>query len=143
MTGSIAFLLSDQGEGIMGGLFVNKLTAPENLVLRLFKNNITPADGDDEGDYTEADFTGYSALTLTGASWTVTPGAPTVLSYAEQAFESSANQTAQLIYGAYLTQLSTGKSIGAGLLSDGPVSVTYNTDKIKVTPILNLKKAGE
>ena len=51
-------------------------TAASNPVLKLYQNNITPAETDTAATFTEATWTGYAAITLTGASWTVTPGAP-------------------------------------------------------------------
>ena len=56
----------DVGENIALEAIVNK-TAPQNLVVRLFRNNITPSDTDVAGTYTEAVFPGYAAITLTGA----------------------------------------------------------------------------
>ena len=83
----MSLVLINQGEADWLSMVVNKGT-PENLVLRLFKSNTTPSETDTEATYTEADFTGYSAASLTGASWTVTPGAPSEASYAQQVFTS-------------------------------------------------------
>lgn len=128
----MAAVMVNQGEGLALEMIVNK-TAAENLVLKLFKNDWTPAEGDDETDATEADFTGYSAKTLTGASWTVTPGAPSIATYAQQEFASTANQTAQTIYGWYLIQTTSGKLMWAERFSaSGEVSL--NGHKIRVTP---------
>ena len=60
----MAFLVPNPGETLVVGMIVNK-TAPENLVLKLFKSNTTPAETDTAATYTEADFTGYAAITLT------------------------------------------------------------------------------
>lgn len=138
----MALLMVDQGEGIALEYIVNK-DSPEDLVLRLFKNDKTPADADDEGDYTEADFTGYSSITLTGSSWTVTPGAPSQASYAQQTFASTADQSQQLIYGYYLTRLTGGELMWAERFTDGPYAIANNGDQIKVTPKLQAKKSGE
>ncbi len=47
----------------------------EDLTLKLYKSNTTPGETDVAGTYTEADFTGYSAETLTssqsGSTWEV------------------------------------------------------------------------
>jgi hypothetical protein len=49
----------------------------ENAKLRLYKTNVTPAEGDTTGSYTEADFTGYTTggVVLTssqsGSTWSV------------------------------------------------------------------------
>jgi len=129
----MALLLPNQGEGIALEALVNK-TAPQNLVLRLYKSNTTPGETDTEATYTEADFTGYSAITLTGATWTTTLGAPSYAEYTQQTFTSSAGSQSQTIYGYYLTQATSGKLVWAERFSDAPVTITNNGDAIKVTP---------
>jgi hypothetical protein len=57
---------------------VNK-TAPENLVLRLYTSNTTPAETDTAGSFTEATGNGYAAKTLSGASWTAVAAKNTVV----------------------------------------------------------------
>lgn len=104
-----------------------------NHVLRLFKSNTTPAEGDTAGSYTEADFTGYSAITLTGSSWSVTGGAPSSATYAQQTFTSSAGSQNQNVYGYYITQVTTGTLMLAERFSDGPYNIANNGDNIKVT----------
>lgn len=111
---------------------VNK-TAPQTLVLKLFKSNTTPAESHTEADYTEADFTGYSSLTLTGASWTASGSAPTQIAYAEQTFTSSAGSQNQNVYGYYVVQAVSGKLIWAERFSNGPYNIANSGDQIKVT----------
>lgn len=91
----MALVVCDGGESIALRYLVNKLATPENLVLCLFKSNTTPAEADVIGTYTEADFTGYSNITLTGASWTVSGTAPTSIGYAQQTFTSSAGSQSE------------------------------------------------
>jgi len=134
----MAGVLFDQGEAIILTLAVNKLATTENLILKLFKNNITPGETNTESSYTVADFTGYANITLTGASWVSTPGAPSQVTFAQQTFTSSADQAAQLVYGYYYVQASSGKAIGAERFSDGPYTIANNGDVIKVTPKLTL-----
>lgn len=131
----MAGFIVDNGEFVALEYLVNK-DAPENLVLRLFKSNTTPAETTAVGDLTEATFTGYSALTLTGASWTVSGTNPTSAEYAEQTFASSADQAAESIYGYYLTRTTTGDLIAAERFSDGPYNITNDGDLIKITPII-------
>ncbi len=140
----MSFLLVDQAEEIVARYLVNHSpSAAEDLVLRLFRNKKTPADGDTEADYTEATFTGYAHVDLSGIGWTITPDAPTLLQYAQQEFVSSADQAAQTIYGYYLTQVSSGKLVCAWRFDDGPYSVSKNLDKVKVTPKIQIKKPSE
>jgi len=126
------------GEGNMLEMIVNK-TAPENLILRLFTSNTTPADTDTTATYTEASFTGYTAKTLTGASWTVTPGTPSEAAYAQQTFASTASQTAATVYGYHVTQTTSTELMWAERFTDGPYVVTNNGDEIRVTPKLTLQ----
>lgn len=128
----MALVLPDVGENIALEALVNK-TAPQDLVLRLYTNNITPAETDTAATYTEATFTGYSAVTLSGASWS---GAGDTVSYDLQTFTSSANQAAVDHYGYYLTQATSGKLVWAERFSDGPYTITNLNDKIEVTPTI-------
>lgn len=129
----MALILPNDGEVDALSYYVNKL-APENLILRLFQNNITPAEGDTTATYTEATFTGYAAITLTGANWTITAGAPSVAAYAQQAFTSTAGSQNQPIYGYYLTRATSGRIAHAERFPDGPYNIVNNGDKINITP---------
>lgn len=114
--------------------FVNA-AAPQNLVLRLFKNDITPAETDTAASYTEATFTGYAALTLAGATWGApVQGAPSSITYPQQTITSSATQTLQNIYGYYYTRLASGNLAGAERFSGAPFAIANNGDNIKITP---------
>lgn len=132
----MAFVQCNNGEGDSLKAIVAH-TAAENLVLRLFKTSVTPAETDTAVTYTEADFTGYAAATLTGASWTITEGAPSDAAYAQQSFTSSADQTAQTIYGAYMTRATSGRLAFAEDFTAGRV-VENNGDIVKVTPTITL-----
>jgi hypothetical protein len=137
----MALVLPNQGEQIALEALVGK-TAGINLILRLFKSNTTPAESDTEATYTEANFTGYSAITLTAASWSFAGGNPSTLSYAQQVFTSSADAQNQPIYGYYLTQVGTGKLVWAERKLDGagqPFTITNNGDAYKVTPVITLE----
>jgi|PlaIllAssembly_1097288.scaffolds.fasta_scaffold1357037_1 hypothetical protein len=125
------------GEVNMLEHIVNK-TSPENLILKLFTSNTTPADTDTASTYTEASFTGYTAKTLTGSSWTVASGDPTEASYAQQTFASTASQTSQSVYGYYVIQTTSTELMWAERFTDGPYVVTNNGDEIRITPKLTL-----
>lgn len=140
----MAGLFPDQGEVVLLDLIVNKGTySPEDLVLGLFKNDYTPVDGTTEGSLTEADFTGYATISLTGADWTLTPDAPSVALFDTMTFTSSADQAIQYLYGYYLRQLTSGKLVCAERFTDGPYAIVNNLDYIEVTPKIQMKKQGE
>lgn len=132
----MAGIIPNNGEGDLLQYFVNR-ASPQDLVLRLFKNNITPADTDAAGAFTEATFTGYGAITLTGASWGApSEGDPSSIAYAEQTFTSSADQATENVYGYYLTRASSGRIAAAERFADAPYGITNLGDNIKITPTL-------
>lgn len=133
----MTLLVPNVGEGRMLKAILNH-TAPENLLLKLFSNNITPAETDTAVTFTEATFTGYSAKTLTGASWTITEGAPSYGQYAQQSFDSTAGAQNQSIYGYFVVQATSGILMWAERFTDGPYTIVNNGDSIKVTPYIEL-----
>ena len=130
----MAVLTPNNGEGDALAAIVAKAAA-ENLVLRLFQNNITPGETDTAATYTEATFTGYAAITLTPANWTITEGAPSNAAYPLQTFTSSAAQALQNVYGYYLTRVTSGRIAWAERFTDGPYPIANLNDAVKVTPI--------
>lgn len=134
----MSLVLPSNGESDALAYIVNKAT-PENLVLRLFKNDVTPAETDVAESYLEATFAGYVAATLTGSNWIVVEGAPSSASYPQHMFISRANQPAENIYGYYLTRASSGRIAWAERFPDGPRPITNLNDAIKITPVLELR----
>ena len=59
-------------------------TAPQDLTLKLYTSNTTPAESDVAATFTEASGFGYVSKSLSGPSWTVTAGDPTVATFAQQ-----------------------------------------------------------
>lgn len=131
----MTLLVPNNGEARMLKAIVNH-TAPENPVLKLYTNNITPAETDTAGTYTEASGFGYAAITLTGASWTITEGAPSDASYAQQTFTFTGNLGN--VYGYFIVQATSGIVLWSERFSDGPYSISNNGDQIKITPRIEL-----
>jgi hypothetical protein len=129
----MALNVPNTGENIALEALVNK-TAPQNLVLRLFKNNITPSDTDTAGTYTEATFPGYSAITLTGASWGAASAG--TISYAQQTFTCSGTATDD-IYGYYTTQATSGTLVYSERDGSAPFAIRNSGDNIKITPTIS------
>lgn len=116
--------------------YLNK-TAPEDLVVKLYTNNITPGDTDTAATYTEASGYGYSAQALTAASWAITAGDPTVAVYPELTF----GFTGALgnVYGYFVVGASTGRIKWAERFTTGPFNILNNGDEIRVTPRLTME----
>lgn len=128
----MAGVLVNQAEVIALKALLNHTAQANNLVLRLFTNNKTPAEADTEADYTEANGYDYAAKTLTGASWTVNPGAPSSATYAEQVWTFTG--ALGNVYGYYYT--ANGVLVAAERFPDGPYNIQNSGDTIKVTPTI-------
>lgn len=136
MAGTIADVGADL---ILNTMFV--ATAVQNCKLKLFATNVTPADTNTTGTYTEAAGGGYAAITLTRGSWTVTTGNdPSDAIYAEQTFTfTGALTTNATIYGYYITDNAGTTLLGAELLPT-PYTPASNGDILKITPKVVLSK---
>lgn len=130
----MALNVPNTGENIALEALVNK-TAPQNLVLKLYQNNITPSDTDTAGTYTEATFGGYSAATLTGASWGAA-SAGTITYGSQQTFTCNGT-TPNSIYGYFVVQATSGTLVYSERASGAPLSVTNNGDAVKITPTIS------
>jgi microcystin-dependent protein len=111
--------------------------------LRLHKTDVTAGltaeqiDALDEGDFVQADFTGYAAAALSTGDWTVTQGNPTEARNVEKSFTSSGGHVAQSIWGYYVTRDSDGALIWFGAFA-APIVMEFASDEITVTPTLTL-----
>lgn len=127
-------LVPNTGEVDALNYYVNK-TAPQDLVYRLFATNVTPAETDTAATYTEAAGGGYASKTLTGASWTVTGGAPSNAAYAAQTWTFTGPLTTNgTAYGYYATRLASGVLAHAETFA--AFTPAANGDNIILTPTI-------
>lgn len=126
----MTLVVQNNGEGDALDAFTGK-TALSTLVLRLFSNNITPAETDVAATYTEFAAAGYAAITLTAASWTTTEGAPSSTAYAQQTFTMTGAGDA---YGYYMTRQTGGRIALAERFTGAPFSIPSGGGTIKITP---------
>lgn len=104
----MTLLFVNNGEAQTLRYIVNKDGLTEDLRYKLFTNNITPAETDVAGSYTVANGAGYADIVMTGASWTITPGAPSEASYPQQEWSFSGALTGNPnIYGYYVLRTTT------------------------------------
>jgi hypothetical protein len=131
----MALLIPDEGEVKMLSLILDGATA-ENLTLKLYTNNKTPAEADTPAAYTVASGFGYADKTLTNGSWTVTPGDPSVALYAQQTWTF----TGALgdVYGYYVVGAVSGVLYWAERFTTAPFDIQNNGDEIRVTPRITL-----
>ena len=130
----MALNVPDVGENIALEAFVNK-TAGQNQLLKLYQNNITPSDTDTAATYTEATFTGYAAISLTGASWGAA-AAGTITYSAQQTFTSS-GVVSNTIYGYYIVQAVSGILMWSERDVSAPFTVANIGDAVKLTPTIS------
>lgn len=129
----MTLLVPNVGENITLSYLVGKTTTVRNLIYGLFATNVTPAETDTAGSYTEAAGGGYAAKTLTGASWTVTNGAPTNASFAQQTWTFTGALTTNLTVFGYFVIRATDVDL---VLAETFTSFTpaNNGDQILLTP---------
>jgi hypothetical protein len=138
----MAIVLTDLGaEQILKKYFANTdPTGGVDLTLKLFTNNINPADTDVVGGYTEAVGGGYAAKTLTAASFTIsTVGDIAQAAYAQQTFTFTGPLTGPgTIYGYFVVD-ADGVLIYA---EKAAVAFTplNNGDLLLITPAFQLSK---
>lgn len=131
----MSILVPNTGEVIALSLLVNKITTPEDLKYCLFATNITPAETDTSATYTLAAGGGYADITMTGANWTVTGGAPSSAAYAQQTWTfSGALTTNGTIYGYIAKRATTGDLVLAETFTS--FTPAASGDNIKITPTI-------
>lgn len=127
----MSLVVPDQGENIILEAIVNK-TAPQNLILKLYTNDVTPGESDTEATYTEANGAGYGAKTLGGASWNAASSGS--ISYPKQTF--SFTGALGNVYGYFMVQATSGKLVYAERFADGAINIQSSRDFIEITPAL-------
>jgi len=122
------------GENRILEAMVNR-TAPENLSLRLFINNITPSDTDTAATYTVATFPGYANITLTGASWNAASGGS--ITYGSQQTFACTGTATDDVYGYYIVQVTSGILLWSERDAAAPFAIRNNGDQVRITPTIS------
>jgi len=116
--------------------YIDALAALSDWAIDLYKNNHTPALGDDVSDYDAATFDGYAQDTVTVANFgsvSVTAHVAKSVNSDVNTFTASAIASTQTIYGYFITD-SLGDLVLAEMFAT-PIVVNAN-DYIKITPEL-------
>lgn len=117
-----------------------------NMTLRLFTTDVETGRTTEElealvvGDFTQATFTGYSAITLTGGSWSTVSDDPSRATYAQQTFTCSGGSS-QNVYGYHVTDPNDSNALAWYEQFDGPV-VIASGDSLRITPQLTADDEG-
>lgn len=132
----MALLVPNGAEDIMLQYIVNKDT-PEDLIIRLYSNDVTPSESDTVGTYTEVTGGGYAAITLVPANWTITPGTPTNGEHVQVTFSFTGG--VGNVYGYYVTRQVGGELMWSERFSNAPFPINNNGDEIRITPRFTLE----
>jgi hypothetical protein len=118
---------------LLDKMLKDALSTDENYTLKLFKSNTTPSASSVAGDFSEADFTGYSAKTLTRAGWNA---ATTVSGKAKSVYGTTQSwtcgATGNTIYGYYIVGATSGTLFWAERFS--AAKTLNDTDVLNITP---------
>jgi len=132
--------MPNEGKPILLNAMLNAgLAARTNVILRLGRTSVTISDATVLADFTEANFTGYTAVSLSPSNWqtaTVTSNQANS-TYGTVPVEWTCGATGNTIYNAYVEDPDSGKCLWAQALSSA--RVLTNGDKIQVTEIFGLK----
>lgn len=121
-------MLNDPGTAITG-TFLN------TLKIRLFKNNYTPISTTVLSDLTEADYTGYSSLSLSGFPAASVVGSSGSSTGDAKVFTVGASpSTTNNIYGYYITDSGNTKLYGVQRDPGAPVSMALAGQTYSITP---------
>jgi len=143
----MALVVPDHGAVDALRFYVNQ-SQPQDLVLRLFVNDVAPAPGDAAGRFVEPQGFGYAAVRLKGADWEVVDppapaaGQPRTAPYA-RARQQAFTFTGPLgdVYGYYLTRAGSGRIAHAERFAAGPIRVVNNGDRIRITARIQFQTA--
>lgn len=123
-------IVPHEGDEVLAARMVNK-SAPDDCVLRLFTNDLTPTADNVLADFTECTDGSYAAITLTGASWSVaTAGSVTAALYAIQTFNFAGSVN---VYGYYVTDNAGTKVLFCERLNNAPFAADA-THPFQVVP---------
>jgi hypothetical protein len=135
-------LVPDVGEVELLKRVLYSNAGSENWTLKLYKTNVTPAEGDTAGSYTEADFTNYVAKTLTSSQSASTWAVPTTTSGTTSSTYGSSPQswtcgtTGNTIYGYYVVGATSAVLLFAELFATA--RTLASGDVLNLTPKIEL-----
>lgn len=124
----MTLLLPDAGERNFLDMALSD-AAPEAQVLKLYSNDVTPAEGDTAATYTEATIGGYAAVNLVRATWNAASTATGVTSktYPGQTWNFSATGT---VVGYFIIKVTAGTILWAERMFASPGQVFNGSDSL-------------
>ena len=145
----MALFVANQAEAIFLANALKK-QGGEDIDIRLYSNDKTPAATDTEGGYTEVSGGGYTVQGLTTGTWSISGTNPTTASYGSTisfTFTGAPTTNSGYVYGYYATARSgtnSGKLLWADRFTNAPIIIANNGDEIRITSMtIGLNNASE
>ena len=137
----MALLTPNKGElELLDKMLKDALDTDESYLLKLYKNDYTPADASVTASFTQADFTNYAGRTLTRAGWNaaVTVSGKAETSYGTGPQSWTCGASGNTVYGYYVEGITSGTTLWAERFSTS--RVLANGDVLNITPKFTLNK---
>lgn len=134
----MSLLIPTVGENKLAEFMLGKAT-PSNQTLKLYVNDISPADGDTAGTYTEMSTHGYASKALSMSNWTVAQNGGVAEAVNSQQTWTFTAASAVLVYGYFVIDSSSGVLLWAERFTTSK-SIEYAGDQIIITPKITLSK---
>jgi hypothetical protein len=123
------------GDGLLAVLgYLVGLWNTTTLTIQLFKNNYTPVDTSVLGDFTAADFNGYSPLSVTGWGTPATVGLRARSAAASQTWTKGVGGTGNDVYGYFITD-SSSSLVWAERDPNAPIDMNTDGNQYIITPV--------
>lgn len=122
----MALVTTTEGEVQILNVLFGK-TAAETLSVRLFVNDYIPVEASTLSSFVEASTYGYTPLTVSASSWTLTAGDPTYGTTPELMFPFSG--PAGNMYGYFVVGTTSGKVYWAERFGNGPINIQNVNDR--------------
>lgn len=127
----MATIIHDEGE--LSLLAILRSGTP-GWAFRLFKNNFTPVATSVLGDFTEADFSGYSIIDPAWAAAAEVSGKAEADATTTMEFVHNGGGTANNIYGWFLVNTTDNTVVASGTFAGSPLVMDTLGDKITLDP---------
>lgn len=130
------FVVPSSSESIILEYVLNR-RAPEELVMKLYTNDVFPNHTSTEKDFVEPTGGGYAPINLLSDSWTIIPGMSSRAEHLPVSWKF--NGPAGRIYGYFVTGQESGHVMWAERFEKAPFHIKTSGDEIHITPRLSLK----
>jgi hypothetical protein len=132
----MALVVPNNSEVLMLQYILN-ISNPQNLVIRLYANDVIPDENSTQATFVEVSGGGYTSTNLVPGSWSIIAGSPSQAEHTEVTWVFTG--AIGPVYGYYVTRAVGGELMWAERFTNGPFNINTNGDEIRITPRLTLE----